>query len=226
MDTTPSSAPASHLLITDTDPLAAFLASANTPCPACGYNLRGLHTPACPECSTPIQLGITVGNGARAGALRGPHNAGWRWFLLLAFGWLLAAGTMNAVRNLGYIQQAMNNTTMMQFTGGAMTTRVTGTGFISFSTTSGLTVARTLQPVAAPAAPWHQRLLSVGNHTLYSMAWATTLALGALIGLAFLGWARSRGAGERARRNLVRLALVLFALYSGTHLYWFATSYI
>lgn len=39
--------------------LLAFLAERDHPCPACGYNLRGLQNPTCPECGSPLHL--TVG---------------------------------------------------------------------------------------------------------------------------------------------------------------------
>lgn len=34
-----------------TDPLIAYLTAHDAPCPRCGYNLHGLKTPTCPECS-------------------------------------------------------------------------------------------------------------------------------------------------------------------------------
>lgn len=53
------------------DPLLAFLRDHSAPCPACGYNLRGLTRPVCPECEHDLVL--TVG-------LARPR-----------FGWLLVA---------------------------------------------------------------------------------------------------------------------------------------
>ena len=38
--------------------LAAYLAERDVPCPACGYNLRGLKAQACPECTQPPVLGL------------------------------------------------------------------------------------------------------------------------------------------------------------------------
>jgi len=45
----------------DEQALLDFLSSRDAPCPACGYNLRMLHKPVCPECGLPITL--TVGSG-------------------------------------------------------------------------------------------------------------------------------------------------------------------
>lgn len=46
----------------DRDPnlpiLVAFLARNDAPCPACGYNLRGLTGDVCPECGQPFELRI------------------------------------------------------------------------------------------------------------------------------------------------------------------------
>lgn len=39
--------------------LLTYLADRDTPCPGCGYNLRGLKEDACPECSGPVALAIT-----------------------------------------------------------------------------------------------------------------------------------------------------------------------
>lgn len=36
---------------TNADPVLDYLANHDVACPGCGYNLRGLHTKACPECS-------------------------------------------------------------------------------------------------------------------------------------------------------------------------------
>ena len=44
----------------DSAALLNFVASRDTPCPACGYNLRMLRKPACPECGLPLKL--TVGS--------------------------------------------------------------------------------------------------------------------------------------------------------------------
>jgi hypothetical protein len=42
------------------DFLARFLEGHDAPCPVCGYNLRGVALPRCPECDAPITL--TVGS--------------------------------------------------------------------------------------------------------------------------------------------------------------------
>jgi len=42
----------------DTAGLVAFLAGRDVPCPLCGYNLRGLTSPRCPECGRELRLSI------------------------------------------------------------------------------------------------------------------------------------------------------------------------
>ncbi len=43
----------------DAELLATLLPARDVPCPACGYNLRGVASPACPECGA--QLDVRVG---------------------------------------------------------------------------------------------------------------------------------------------------------------------
>ncbi len=38
--------------------LRSFLAERDAPCPGCGYNLRGVQEPVCPECGGPVELSI------------------------------------------------------------------------------------------------------------------------------------------------------------------------
>ena len=38
--------------------LRAFLAERDSACPSCGYNLRGLQSPACPECNQSLKLQV------------------------------------------------------------------------------------------------------------------------------------------------------------------------
>jgi len=40
--------------------LADFLADRDEPCPSCGYNLRGLKRPACPECGAGLTLRVNL----------------------------------------------------------------------------------------------------------------------------------------------------------------------
>jgi hypothetical protein len=39
--------------------LVAWLAEHDEPCPVCGYNVRALTAPTCPECAAPLRLGVT-----------------------------------------------------------------------------------------------------------------------------------------------------------------------
>ena len=40
--------------------LRAWLAQRDVPCPACGYNLRGLPTSVCSECGSPLKLAVAA----------------------------------------------------------------------------------------------------------------------------------------------------------------------
>lgn len=57
-DVNPPAQPASER--DDTEHLLGFVASRDVPCPACGYNLRMLSKPICPECG--LALKLTVGS--------------------------------------------------------------------------------------------------------------------------------------------------------------------
>jgi hypothetical protein len=68
--------------------LRAFLATRGVPCPACGYDLHGVESGACPECGETLGL-----------SLRPPDGLGRRrGLLVLLFTWLLLAGAMNEYR--------------------------------------------------------------------------------------------------------------------------------
>lgn len=43
---------------TDHEFLRAFLGERDTPCPGCGYNLRGLTGDVCPECAQKLRIGV------------------------------------------------------------------------------------------------------------------------------------------------------------------------
>jgi hypothetical protein len=68
--------------------VAAYLAERDTPCPGCGYNLRGVEGGTCPECGLAIELVIA----------RPERWWGGRAPLVLLLAWLLLAGGMNATR--------------------------------------------------------------------------------------------------------------------------------
>jgi hypothetical protein len=44
--------------------LRAILAAEDAPCPACGYNLRGLTAGACAECGARLRVGVVPADGA------------------------------------------------------------------------------------------------------------------------------------------------------------------
>jgi len=117
--------------MTDADPqpadgdtlLLEFVRDRDAPCPMCGYNLRNLPTPICPECREPLSLtvgvrkprfgwfvvAITPGffSGICAammliplvGSLYSPNGpAPWPVWALDAFGWLSGLAALVLVR--------------------------------------------------------------------------------------------------------------------------------
>ncbi len=71
------------------DGLREYLATRDIPCPGCGYNLRGVQDPVCPECGGEVELSVTRAAGGR----------GWLWLLVLALGWVLLAAGMHTTRS-------------------------------------------------------------------------------------------------------------------------------
>jgi hypothetical protein len=66
--------------------LLQFLADQDVPCPGCGYNLRGLTTPTCPECAQALTLrvGLTEPRlGMFSGLLGAAAGLGFHGLLLL-----------------------------------------------------------------------------------------------------------------------------------------------
>ena len=53
--------------MSETDPLIAYLATHDAPCPGCKYNLRGLRGDSCPECGFGLTLRLYSGNESLGG---------------------------------------------------------------------------------------------------------------------------------------------------------------
>lgn len=45
-------------MLSPSDPLLAHLAAHDAECPVCGYQLRGVAAPVCPECAAPLRLTV------------------------------------------------------------------------------------------------------------------------------------------------------------------------
>lgn len=67
--------------MTNPDPLIAYLAAHDAPCPGCGYNLRGLQTNSCPECGRTLSLKAILHkkNGVEI-RIKGPENPDIDWY--------------------------------------------------------------------------------------------------------------------------------------------------
>lgn len=68
----------------------AYVAGHDTPCPGCGYNLRGLTAARCPECNEDLLLGLRLAEprlggwlGAVGGAFAGVVGGG-AWLIAVA----------------------------------------------------------------------------------------------------------------------------------------------
>src|ERR1051325_11085739 len=70
--------------------LSAYLADTDAPCPACGYNLRGLSSDTCPECNQKLAISIGLAephigmlSAAAAGLITGAGGAATVFFLMM-----------------------------------------------------------------------------------------------------------------------------------------------
>ena len=81
------------------DHLQSFLADRDEPCPACGYSLRGLTTPTCPECRAAVTLQVVNHQGQRkvlyACAAVSTVIPLWSAILLIFVGWAYWIGRTN-----------------------------------------------------------------------------------------------------------------------------------
>jgi hypothetical protein len=79
----------------DTTALLAWLATRDIPCPVCGYNLRALPDPRCPECNAPLTLQVWS------------ENAGTGPWLVALISFALAAGFDGVVSLLAVGEMAL-----------------------------------------------------------------------------------------------------------------------
>jgi len=202
-----------------------YLAERDAPCPGCGYNLRGIEHAACPECGRGIELTLS----------RPGRSRGYLLFVLLALGWVLTAGTMNAVRGWERVRMeaAPQVSRFITFNSYNFTTRSGGqTQTLSNSSRStitingqgGVTVTTTPNAVIppAPGPVW----ANVSADTWISFGWWAGLGVMSLITLAVVLILRRRFGGDRPPWRLVGAAGMLFALYAGYHALVFSREFI
>lgn len=206
---------------------ALFLSHRDTPCPACGYNLRGVAGPACPECNEAIVLEL-------AGHRR-------RWapvvFALLAFAWLLTAGVLNTSRHARAAWEIAHSPSAVSigslfgsfggpFTGsagpltGSFSQPLTGSSYQSYTTRGpdGRTTTTIIQQIPAPP-PANWSLVPAG--TWARLGWSLFLLAAGTVGVLAVARHHRRALSARGWTRLSRLAVLAFALYGGFHVYLF-----
>lgn len=190
-------------------PLAEFLHERDVVCPVCAYNLRGVKAAACPECGHALALSVQTASS--------PH--GWTAFLVLAFGWLLLASTMNTIRNIVIIRgyATLPTNTPVRFR--SLTPPPSETLLVDPVPSSGP------MPAAQDVA-WPQWYEFVTGETWFRVGWSATLLIAAAVGMVLTLRATQTRAGRARLRagslsRLARFAMLTFAIYAGTHAYWF-----
>ena len=94
--------------MTDSELIKSYLADRDVPCPACGYNLRGVEGSKCPECGKGICLSIHPASWTitklwllRLGAIAIICYSGWQvWQAKIDYdgeGWTLGAAPLGLV---------------------------------------------------------------------------------------------------------------------------------
>lgn len=185
------------------DALQVYFSGRDVPCPHCHYNLRGVSAPACPECGRAIELQLV---GVRR-----------YWvpplFMLLAFGWMLIAGSMNTYRNVNYAWNAASRVSTIYF--GSTTTVVRPGVTITAGPSGSLQIS---QSGLGPGPSWS----NVSPDIWIRLGWSVFLMLAAVAGLAVLWRHLSRPLSPAAWARARVFAIAAFAIYAGFHLYWFA----
>ncbi len=217
--------------------IRSFLADRDFPCPGCSYNLRGVEQPLCPECGRAIELTIN----------RPGRSRGYLLFVLLALGWVFAAGTMNGVRAWSNVRQEASvgpwfsvfqsprilqpgqsrriitspsgsgQTIVLPPTPSSISTSITITGGGVSFSTGG--------PVATlgqPSLNWS----SVSSQSWTFLGWWSGLALLAMLWIIVTLVRRKRFDADRPPRALVAWAWSLFTLYAGYHAIMFTREFI
>lgn len=242
--------PDEALVPANSELVSAFLAASDTPCPGCGYNLRGIGEPTCPECGQAIELTLA----------RPAQGRGYLWLVLLTLCWVAMASSMNGVRwwktvrsqaatgpwftlrTSAQLRIAQSLTpsapvavrTMIPPSGSLQTTNQ-GTTL----TTTGPTVL-TFPPAGSGGVTLNTGALTItpsvtaAGRNWSAVSWATWASFGFWVSLGLLGLAalvvclvrRRRFFGPVPPRRLVGAALSLFAVYAGYHLVMFAREVI
>jgi len=214
------------------DPLGAFLASRDVPCWGCGYNLRGVVDPTCPECGRPLELAI---------ARPGHTGRGYLAFLLVTLLWVLLASGMNAAR-IGIIaHQEASNSGMNWIISANGAPTINLPGFNSTTIPPPMVTLRQRPTTGAQGQVWTMSAsrITFGTpapgrlswsqvrwQTWTALAWWSTLALAALTTILALA-ARAKKIKLRGpARAAIRAGTILFTLYACGHIYLFTREMI
>lgn len=228
----------------------SFLATRDVDCPGCGYNLRGVEQPVCPECGRGIELSVTRPGRAR----------GFLFFVLLALMWVLIAGSMNGVRAWKQVraEASQYGRTVFTFsspsvvTGPRSPTVTLAPPTIQRRAANGQTTITIPQPPAATSsqsltitgggsfsfsssssittfkgfAKATPNFAQVSTQTWFAFGWWAGLGLASIVGLMIAIAVRRQFDRERPPRGVVVMACTLFALYAAYHIVFFAREII
>jgi hypothetical protein len=189
----------------ETAALRWCLAERDVACPGCGYNLRGTSERRCSECGCPLELRVVQA---------GPVGA-WRWFLLLAFGWVAWVG---AFAGTGYgrviysivwgprLQAAQGRT----FATSGVNASLSPDGMVTMDFSNA--TFGTSPPATVPALAWR----SVSTLTWLELSIGVCLAVAGGVGLLALFWNWKRPWTRVRLRRLITASTVCI----GVHVFW------
>lgn len=202
------------------DLVRLYLADRDEPCQRCRYNLRGTDGAACPECGESLRLSLAQRSA----------GSGYRLFLLLAFGWVLLAGGMNAFREGRWIYRTASQAAQTTRFSGQFITVMPGIdlgGNMTLQAQNGVTIQTLvmrngqLVPVGGPGGPGSMNWSAVPLNSWFGFGWWAALGLAALVGLVILISRRRQLVEHGPPQRLTAFASLLFLCYAGWHLVMF-----
>lgn len=211
--------------------LTQYLAQRDAACWGCGYNLRGVQGPSCPECGRTLELALS-----RPGTGRGTLL-----LLVMAVGWVLLAAGMNGLRAGLLVRHEATNSGMnwviTTAAGGPVRGNVVGPGMKATVVLPPPQVTIRQQVSGRQGQVWSMTANRItlgtpppGKPAWGQVRWQSWVGLGWWVFLGLLALSLLVALASRARtlrlkgvgRRMVGLGAAVFVLYSAGQVFLFA----